>query len=210
MPQIVQTPSFTECAELMPAGRDRDEIFARFGEVFDRRGGNSRTRSLRVLEKTRDAHERWLDEREQNPEAKSPVGAREGLRATMAIDKAFEKLQSLRNECFRQAFEEFYREHGYRACVAAWRGESDHPDMMANDFARSFMRDGKEAMAKEKAEAKAEQETKATEAETITLGTTTNKKKASPESDEAGITGTGDEAAPKLTIQPVGQAMTVA
>ncbi len=208
MPQILQTPSFTECAELMPAGRDRDEIFARFGEVFDRRGGNSRTRSLRVLEKTRDAHERWLDEREQNPEAKSPVGAREGLRATMAIDKAFEKLEALRNECFRQAFEEFYREHGYRACVAAWRGESDHPDMMAQDLTRRFMRDAKETMAKAKATAEAEAAT--TEPETTTVGTASNSHKASPESDEAGIVNSGNEAAPKVTIQPAEQAMTLA
>lgn len=207
MRNTVETPNFTQAAEMMPPGPDRDFIFARCEEIFDRRGGNSRARSLRVLELTRDAYARWLEQVAKNPETKPVVGAREGLRATMAIDKACEKLEALRNECFRQAMEEFFRQRGYRACVPAWKGEFADMGATAKGFMDGLIREVArvEAAVRKASNAKnpkvntevnteAETEAAQSEPETITLGSTRAKVESHPESDESGMVASPQEA----------------
>jgi hypothetical protein len=104
---------------MMPDGPDRAAVFERAQALFADRGGNNRLASLRVLEKTRAAYEQWLDRRDE-PDARPAVGVREGLRATLAIEKAEAGILALREQCFHQAAEELFQNTHRRAWVQQW------------------------------------------------------------------------------------------
>lgn len=120
-------PTVTQAAELEPAGPGREDLFARANELFSVRGGRARLRAIAVLEKTVAMYDAGLDARTKDSAAPMTVGVREGLRAALAIDKAYAAVDALRETCFEQAREDIYRTTKRRVAEQVWQFDANIP-----------------------------------------------------------------------------------
>lgn len=120
-------PTATQAAQMEEPGPDRDRLLARADELFEARGGISRQRAIEALERTMEDYHAGLVARAKDPKADMPVGVREGLRATLAIDKAYASMEALMDTCVQQAREEFYRDTGRRIAEQVWTFDADTP-----------------------------------------------------------------------------------
>jgi len=123
-------PTATQAAQMEPAGPDREALLDRADHLFAARGGAARLRAVAILQRTMEQYSAGLEARAKDPEAPMIVGVREGLRAALAIDKAYASIDALMEQCVQQAREEFYRHTKRRIAEQIWTFEVDTPPVI--------------------------------------------------------------------------------